>query len=127
VDADQDGTVTYAEVLAFKPYATAHPTVQGLTCLIGTGPWIFKEWNTLTNTVRLVENKDYFAYKFLREDINIDGIVDIFDAVVLAGAAGATPGHPRWAYGRADLNCDGIVDIFDAVRLSGKAGKITLP
>ncbi|MEM2293991.1 MAG: hypothetical protein QXX41_12020, partial [Nitrososphaerota archaeon] len=122
-----DGEVTYSEVLAFKPYNTPHPTVPGLTCLIGTGAWIFKEWNTLTQTVRLVEYQDYFAYHFLREDINFDGIVDIFDAVILSGAAGATPEHPRWQYGRSDLNCDKVVDIFDAVLLAGKAGTVTLP
>jgi peptide/nickel transport system substrate-binding protein len=127
VDADQDGTVTYAEVLAFKPYATAHPTVPGLTCLIGTGPWIFKEWNTLTNTVRLVENKDYFAYKFLREDINIDGKVDMKDIIIAIGAFGATPTDPRWSYGRADVNCDKKSDMKDIIMTIGKFGSVTLP
>jgi len=130
-DADNNGTVTLSEFKDFKPWETPHPNPPAdkpwLTCLIGTGPFIFKEWDVVAGKVHEVANRDYFAKNFVREDINIDGIVDIFDAVLLAGAAGATPEHPRWEYGRADINADGIVDIFDAVRLAGKAGRVTLP
>jgi hypothetical protein len=69
----------------------------------------------------------YWAGHFVREDLNFDGIVDVFDAVLLAGAAGATPENPRWNYGQADITADYIVDVFDAVRLAGHAGWITLP
>jgi len=55
-------------------------------------------------------------------DINGDGIVDIFDAVLLAGAAGSTPGTLLWNP-NADLNSDEIIDIFDAVILAGHAGE----
>lgn len=58
-------------------------------------------------------------------DINGDKIVDIFDAVLLAKAAGSTPGDPNWDH-RCDLNSDGIVDIFDAVLLASNAGKTAL-
>ena len=127
VDADGDGNVTYSEVLAFKPYATPHPTVPGLTCLIGTGPWIFKEWDVLTNTVRLVENPDYFAHRFLREDINMDGKVDMKDIIIAIGAFGSTPTDPRWSYGRADVNCDYRCDMKDIIMTIGKFGSVTLP
>ncbi|MEM1540575.1 MAG: ABC transporter substrate-binding protein, partial [Candidatus Bathyarchaeia archaeon] len=127
VDADQDGTVTYSEVLAFKPYNTPHPTVPGLTCLIGTGAWIFKEWDTLTQTVRLVEYGDYFARNFLREDINFDGKVDMTDVGDTLRAFGATPGHPRWQYGRNDVNCDKKVDMTDVGMVLRKFGRVTLP
>jgi hypothetical protein len=106
-----------------------------LTCLIGTGAWVFHDWDVAAGATLVANragavwagNPGYFAGSFLREDLNFDGIVDIFDAVLLAGAAGATPGHPRWNYGQADITADYIVDIFDAVRLAGHAGWLTLP
>lgn len=58
--------------------------------------------------------------QFIIGDINHDGAVNIFDAVILAAAAGSTPGDENWNP-RADLNEDGTVDIFDAVILSGNA------
>jgi hypothetical protein len=47
-------------------------------------------------------------------DINGDGTVDIYDAILLAAAFGSTPGSSNWNP-RADLNGDGIVDIYDAI------------
>jgi len=107
-----------------------------LKCIIGTGPWIFHEWDEIAGVAHLVANRPdamwvgnpgYWAGTFVREDLNFDGIVDLFDAVLLAASAGAYPEHPRWDYGRADITADYLVDLFDAVRLAGKAGRITLP
>lgn len=47
-------------------------------------------------------------------DVNGDGIVDIFDCVVIALAFGSTPTSPGWNP-NADVNGDNIVDIFDLV------------
>ena len=47
-------------------------------------------------------------------DINDDGTVDIYDAIILAGKFGSEPGHLGW-HPAADLNQDGIIDIFDAI------------
>jgi hypothetical protein len=55
-------------------------------------------------------------------DLNADGIVDLFDAVRLAGAAGSTPGSPNWNP-NADINDDLIIDLFDAVILAAHAGE----
>jgi hypothetical protein len=55
-------------------------------------------------------------------DVNSDGIVDVFDAVLLAGAAGANPTSPNWNP-NADINNDLIIDVFDAVILAGHAGE----
>jgi len=55
-------------------------------------------------------------------DINGDKIVDIFDAVLLAAAAGSTPGSPNWNP-NADINADFIIDVFDAVILAAHAGQ----
>ena len=55
-------------------------------------------------------------------DLNGDGIVDIFDVVLIAIAFGSQPGDVNWD-AIADLNNDGIVDIFDVVLLAQNFGK----
>lgn len=55
-------------------------------------------------------------------DINGDGVVDIFDAILLSAAFGSTPSAPNWN-SRADLNEDNIVDIFDAIVFSSHFGE----
>ena len=54
-------------------------------------------------------------------DINRDGIVDIFDVVILANAFGSKVGDPNWNPD-ADLNNDDIVDIFDVVTIATNFG-----
>jgi len=54
-------------------------------------------------------------------DINGDGIVDIFDVVILAKAFGSKPGDPNWNQA-ADLNSDDVVDIFDVVTIAKNFG-----
>lgn len=49
-------------------------------------------------------------------DINGDGVVNIFDAVVMSLAWGAGPSDPQWNI-RADVNHDGKIDILDGSRL----------
>ncbi len=51
-------------------------------------------------------------------DVNGDGSVDIYDAIILAGAYNSVPGSPNWNP-NADINNDGIVDIYDAIILAG--------
>jgi hypothetical protein len=50
-------------------------------------------------------------------DIKSDGIVDIFDAITLSGAFGATSTSKLWNV-FADMKADGVIDIFDAILLS---------
>lgn len=57
-------------------------------------------------------------------DINGDGVVDIFDAILLSAAFGSTPSAPNWNP-KADLNGDDIVDIFDAIVFSSHFGEGT--
>ncbi len=47
-------------------------------------------------------------------DINGDGIVDIFDAILLSGSFNAVPESPKWNP-NADLKTDEVIDIFDAI------------
>jgi hypothetical protein len=60
----------------------------------------------------------------LTGDVNGDGMVDIYDAILLASSYGSKLGDPNWN-SNADLNNDGAVDIFDAILLAGNFGKTT--
>ena len=51
-------------------------------------------------------------------DVNGDGTVDIYDAILLSGAYNSTPGSTRWDP-NADINGDFTVDIYDAIILAG--------
>jgi hypothetical protein len=55
-------------------------------------------------------------------DIKGDGVVDIYDAIMLAGAYNSKPGDSNWN-SNADINGDNIVDIYDAITLAGNYGK----
>jgi len=136
----------------YCPEKTATFTITGSTTSSSTTPSQTSEYisQTLQGTYNLTFNlppKDIrvgnytlyastiyrseqaFAYTtfevILIGDINGDKIVDVFDAVLLAKAAGSTPGSPNWDP-RCDLNNDGIVDLFDAVLLAANAGKTAL-
>jgi hypothetical protein len=50
-------------------------------------------------------------------DVNGDMTVDIYDAIVLAGAYNSHAGSPNWNP-NADINCDSTVDIYDAIILA---------
>jgi len=55
-------------------------------------------------------------------DVNDDGTVDIFDAILLANAFNSEIGMPHWNP-EADLDNDNVIDIFDAIILSLNFGK----
>ncbi len=57
----------------------------------------------------------------LQGDINDDGTVDIFDAIILSSVFNSVPDSPRWNP-NADINKDGIVDIYDAIILARNFG-----
>jgi hypothetical protein len=50
-------------------------------------------------------------------DINHDGSVNIFDAILLSNSFNSVPGNPKWNP-NADLNVDSSVDIYDAILLA---------
>lgn len=58
----------------------------------------------------------------LMGDIDGNGVVDLYDAVLLSDAAGTYEGHARWNPD-ADLDRNKYIDIFDAVILSTNSGK----
>jgi len=55
-------------------------------------------------------------------DINGDGVVDIYDALLGALAYGSVPGDPNWNPA-ADLNGDGHVDIYDVIIIANHFGQ----
>jgi hypothetical protein len=55
-------------------------------------------------------------------NINGDGIVDIFDAILLANAFNSSPGNPKWSP-NADLMTNDAIDIFDAIVLANHFGQ----
>ena len=50
-------------------------------------------------------------------DANGDGMVDIFDAIILSGAFSSTPFGAKWNPS-ADINGDSVIDIYDAIILA---------
>jgi hypothetical protein len=66
---------------------------------------------------------DYeLALSLLGADLNYDGSVDIYDAILLANAYNSKPGDPNWN-AAADINKDDVVDIYDAIMLANNYGK----
>jgi parallel beta-helix repeat protein len=58
-------------------------------------------------------------------DVNVDGIVDIYDIVIAASSYGATPSDPNWNP-RADIAPRWeLIDIFDMVTLASRYGEQT--
>jgi len=67
---------------------------------------------------------EYFLSKGprLAGDVNNDGTVDIYDAILLATAFQTKPGQTNWNPD-ADLNTDLVIDIFDAITVGTNYGK----
>jgi len=68
----------------------------------------------------------FSAKQYILGDINGDGVVNIFDAILLARAYNShcanydyqgEPASPNWNP-NADLNNDGVIDIYDSIILS---------
>ncbi len=78
---------------------------------IGDTPYVIDAYNR--DNYPLLPQRQYLP---IAGDLNLDGVVDILDAVQAASAFGSYPGHPRWN-SHADLNHDNEVDIFDIIIL----------
>lgn len=60
-------------------------------------------------------------------DINGDGIVDVYDAVLLIRDIDAIPSSPNWNNGRSDINDDGRVSGADVTILVRNFGRAAAP
>jgi parallel beta-helix repeat protein len=86
-----------------------------------------QQWMNVTTSVDTENNLVYgessslspvaIMLKTVPGDINGDFKVDIYDAIILAGAFKATPASPHWN-ANTDINGDGNVDIYDAIILA---------
>ena len=54
-------------------------------------------------------------------DVNYDGIVDVYDGILLANAFQSRQGQQDWD-ANADINDDKVVDIYDAIILASHFG-----
>jgi subtilase family serine protease len=55
-------------------------------------------------------------------DINGDGVINIFDAVVISLAWGSKPADSYWNV-RADMNHDNKIDLLDGIRIASHWGE----
>jgi len=143
----QGGSTSFFTIDFNNAYNTTHGIIW-LTCVLqGGAPGVGGSGTLATINFTAVENGDTILHLAdtvlgdslanpithtttdgtvrvgtLLGDINGDGIVDIFDALILAGAFGSQPSDPNW-YAGADINSDDVVDIFDALILAGNFGK----
>jgi hypothetical protein len=106
--------LTSGATLVINFTVTFHPLNKGLYRLTAT----VDSRNEITegdetNNVLVRTNLPVRAFG----DVNGNGQVNIFDAVILAKAWNASPADPRWDI-RADLDHDGTITILDATRLS---------
>lgn len=76
-----------------------------------------KEQFTVTQNITLLSATPVIVEFQVQGDVNSDGIVDIFDAILLANAFNSIPVSPTWNPD-ADINSNGTVDIFDAIILA---------
>jgi Dockerin type I domain len=96
---------------------------KGVTWMIGclanvTSPGV----NDTDLSNNLLWNDSTTAYTGLTGDINGDGYVDIFDAILLANQIRFRIGDP-WYNADADMNRDSTIDVFDAILLANNFGK----
>jgi len=110
-----------------------------LTCLIGTGTWVFVKFDAVGQYAYFKANRPFtlggsptwtytgrYWNKLIRQDINLDFKVDIKDIAMAAKAFGSYEGHPKWE-AAADINADKKVDIKDIASIAKKFGYIGWP
>lgn len=77
--------------------------------------------NLTANNLISTSKSGYFS-NAMSGDLNGDGRVDLFDALLLAKSYGSTPDLPSWNED-ADINGDGVIDIYDALLLCRSFGR----
>jgi ABC-type transport system substrate-binding protein len=101
--------------------------------LFGTGPFVFKFYDSGTQSAELWQNHNFFKYTdeiftmkvemFHRVgDVNRDGYIDVFDLAALGAAYGQRIGWPGYNPD-ADVNSDGICDGRDLALITWHWGE----
>jgi len=92
-------------------------TPSGFYTLTATADVILGETDTSDNSF-----EDGQVQVKINPDIDGDGDVDIYDAVIVSGLYGVREGEPGWNP-RADVIADGVINIYDVVAVSDSYGK----
>lgn len=130
----------FAETFNLTVYANTLETViatfTDITLASGNSTILSFAWNTagfaygnytivayawpVENETDIVNNSmvDGVVYVGIPGDVNGDGTVDIYDAILLAGHFNQTPINPLWN-ANVDINGDNVIDIYDAIILAG--------
>ena len=131
----------YTETFNITTYAnTTTIQTQTLTLAAGSNPTVAFTWNTTDwskSTYTISAAADIIPGETDTDDnmftdgtvkvtvignVNGDGVVDIFDLVLVANAYGSSKGDPSYIP-NADINDDGTIDIFDLVLVSSHYGE----
>jgi hypothetical protein len=121
----------------YGPYPSGNGTIATITFRVKYQPRGIPQPNAACNLI-LFDTKltDSLANNILHNtqngfydivptplaDINFDGVVDIYDAIMLANSYGSKPGDPNWnSY--ADLVHNNAIDIYDAIVLANNFGQ----
>ena len=107
-DSSGDGTLATLtfEVIAIKESTL---TLSQAVTVNSTGEWIPFRYGNLKSVVVSVPR--------LREDVNLDGVVDILDLTLVAASFGKNA-FSRSEVLAGDVNHDGVVDIKDLIELT---------
>ena len=84
--------------------------------------WLEDGDTNRTKTVTMETNIALTGVFFHIADLNQDGVVDMRDIALAAGAFGSYPSHPRWNP-IADINQDNVVDMRDLATVARNFGK----
>ena len=86
-----------------------------------TTNWIYGHYflTATTNASIQTFKSELAVWIVIPGDINGDGTVDIYDAIILSAAFNSSPGGTTWNP-NADINCDNVIDIYDAILLSAQ-------
>jgi beta-lactamase superfamily II metal-dependent hydrolase len=119
-------------IISVGPNQYGHPRSEVLQRLAGLGAGIYR--TDLDGTVTITTDGVGWTVTLQNEhiatcscDANSDGMVDIFDLVIVASAYNP---HGSVSDLRADVNGDSVVDLFDLVLVAGDYGcsrQIPLP
>ena len=105
----------------FLPYKVTNPYNKSLTCLIGTGPWIFPPGGWVRDvSVHVIANRRFFKTLHF-SDVTFDFKVDMEDLEWAAKAFGSHPEHGRWI-AVADIDLNKRVDIVDLALIAKDYG-----
>ena len=110
-------TLTF-KIISYK-YGLGNSSI-GLT--VGTPATLLNSGYPHQAVTPVVLNNASYSWYRIPGDVNGDGTVDIYDAILLAAAFNSTPGSRNWNP-NADINGDGVVDIYDAIILAAHFGQ----